>query len=300
MLMWSKHEGATVPMVVFLLLVLTGGSATCGCWGSNLVYLHHKAPATGWYTLHIDKGIYIRNINISGDEVQYLLEYKFRFKYWALFERTLKNGINHDGEILVISNWEEEEIIVLCPSRCSCRKVSVEGSACWITNGNYIRSDILKKRKSTNLLEEVSLTRPMLGFLPSQEQQHMNSDVLRNVITISKQTEQPIHKSEIKRVNILKQSKCLLAELAKCMERKDIFGNHMSGSQKKSEEEGCEQYTKVLVEDMPQVAAMFTNMSNTPHEKYIMEVEERFVLTQADEGGFWWIGNGRKRSICNK
>ncbi|XP_069944331.1 uncharacterized protein [Cherax quadricarinatus] len=243
----------------------------CGCWGSNQVYLQYKAPATGWYSASpFDKYLYNRSLDISGKVVHYLLEYRSGPKYWLLMEKRT------DGETVVVSNKREKKILVSCPTRCSCRKILVERTVCWATEGVYIRSDIT---------ENTDKSFPMW-------QQTMTEDLLENNNTQNNDTELSTPelstpRNETKKLSIIEQSTCLLHELVKCIESEGEINDELNNTQEESTkiEEGCE---PLITKDRQNGTCVFGHDGRCLPQEYVMRGQERYVLTQADEG-FWWI-----------
>ncbi|XP_071550823.1 uncharacterized protein [Panulirus ornatus] len=284
---------ATMVALAVLLQKFAGGEEACGCWGSNKVYVQHKAPATGWYTSLSDKFIYERNVKIFGDDIQYLLEYKPRSKYWALFERRVKQTNHPRGETLLLSNRKVKKIIILCPTRCSCQNVFVQGTACWVINGNYIRSDILKKQNSTSNLSPSTWSSSQSDKffdLTTGKQGNTDVNVSETNVTNPKLTENSLNK--IKGMSILEQSNCLLAKLAECIDSQDNVNSKSSDDQEENggKDDGCQQYISVLANSTWQDSGMDTDHTINSTAKYILEGKKKdYILTQDEDGNFWWI-----------
>lgn len=152
----------------------------------------------------------------------------------------------------------------------------MERTVCWATEGVYIRSDIT---------ENTDKSFPMW-------QQTMTEDLLENNNTQNNDTELSTPelstpRNETKKLSIIEQSTCLLHELVKCIESEGEINDELNNTQEESTkiEEGCE---PLITKDRQNGTCVFGHDGRCLPQEYVMRGQERYVLTQADEG-FWWI-----------
>lgn len=178
-------------------------------------------------------------------------------------------------------------------ARCSCQNVFVQGTACWVINGNYIRSDILKKQNSTSNLSPSTWSSSQSDKyfdLTTGKQGNTDVNVSETNVTNPKLTENSLNK--IKGMSILEQSNCLLAKLAECIDSQDNVNSKSSDDQEENggKDDGCQQYISVLANSTWQDSGMDTDHTINSTAKYILEGKKKdYILTQDEDGNFWWI-----------
>ncbi|XP_045131681.1 uncharacterized protein LOC123516451 isoform X2 [Portunus trituberculatus] len=118
---------------------------TCGCWGTNQIYVHYKPPVSGWFHLsHRHNFLFERIYTVYAAEPQmhhFQLRYMVTKRNWLLLEKKY-------GKLVLIINTRrqynkaDEKFIISCPSgQCSCQKLQVRGSSCSRINGIFHRCE---------------------------------------------------------------------------------------------------------------------------------------------------------------
>lgn len=191
--------------------------------------------------------------------------------------------------------------------------ISVTGTACAQTVGQYIRSDVFPFYQ---LMSDSVPSHPGANFYPlppmdwrnpfdpnplSRHKRHASTKMdhpnLPNIILPSS-TDRPPMAKNTRVLSALEQSNCLLAKIAQCLENSEEDRPMSDDTNTIPEEEAglCRDYVKVLRNDTPEAKRIPKSPVNpTPHE-YIWKANlgsnnnMMYYLMQEEKGHFWWIG----------